>query len=106
MCTRGRTGWVRSVYEFIKYYRDQYPMKVMCRILDVAPIHRELVLKAMIVVVHRRRPRHRDPCRSRHPVQKRFLATPLPRKSPGIEHEPEGELLGVAGPLIAERWKG
>ena len=37
MSTRARTGRVRSVYEFIKSHRDQYPVDVMCRILDVAP---------------------------------------------------------------------
>ena len=37
MSTRVRTGRVRSVYEFIKSHRRQYPVDAMCRILDVAP---------------------------------------------------------------------
>jgi putative transposase len=37
MSTRARTGHVRSVYEFIKSHRGQYPVDAMCRLLDVAP---------------------------------------------------------------------
>jgi putative transposase len=37
MSTRVRTGRVRSVYEFIKSHRGEYPVDVMCRILGVAP---------------------------------------------------------------------
>ena len=29
-------GRVRSIYEFIKAYRDQYSVQMMCRILEVA----------------------------------------------------------------------
>lgn len=37
MSTRVRTGRVRSVYEFIKSHRGQYPVVAMCRLLEVAP---------------------------------------------------------------------
>lgn len=37
MSTRVRTGRVRAVYEFIKSHRRQYPVEMMCRLLDVAP---------------------------------------------------------------------
>jgi putative transposase len=37
MSNRARAGRVRSVYEFIKSHRDQYPVEAMCRILGVAP---------------------------------------------------------------------
>jgi putative transposase len=37
MSNRARAGRVRSVYEFIRSHRDQYPVDAMCRILGVAP---------------------------------------------------------------------
>ena len=37
MSTRLSAGRVRSAYAFIKAHRDQYPVDVMCRVLEVAP---------------------------------------------------------------------
>jgi putative transposase len=37
MSTKPRAGRVRSAYEFISTHRDQYNVRRMCRVLDVAP---------------------------------------------------------------------
>lgn len=35
MSTRWRAGRVRAVYAFIKTHQNQFPVQVMCRILDL-----------------------------------------------------------------------
>lgn len=32
-----RTANTRRVYEFVRAHRKQYPVEVLCRVLDVAP---------------------------------------------------------------------
>lgn len=37
MSTRLSAGRVRAIYDFIKTHRDEYSVRTMCRLLDVAP---------------------------------------------------------------------
>jgi transposase InsO family protein len=57
-------------------------------------IHRELVLDAVLMAVHRRRPRGTLSLRSGRPVRLRCVAALLPLPSARAEHEPKGQLLG------------